>query len=30
MLRVDKKISKEEFYGAKRPIKIWDVDVKKI
>ena len=24
------KVAKEEFYGAKRPIKIWDVDVKNI
>ena len=29
MLRFgETKIAKEELYGAKKPIKIWDVDVK--
>ena len=28
MLRFDEtKIAKEEFYGAKKPLKIWDVNV---
>ena len=31
MLRFGKrKVAKEEFYGAKRPIKIWDVNVDNI
>ena len=31
LLRFDKtKVAKEKFYGAKKPIKIWDIDVNNI
>ena len=31
MLRLCKmKVAKEEFYAAKRPIKVWDVDINNI